>query len=333
MLFTDNLEELIFTRHDNLELDCDELIIISGYLGPAPVQRLSELPFPTRVIYGMYSNSISERLHNIFLNIDVTHKDVHILYSKTPIHSKCYIWRKEEVIQHALIGSANFSRNGLTTPFRETLAEVDENIYIELNEYLHLVISNSINCSSVTLETKPTLSSIISRSITSNSVHTAQSNVCDIDLYDPRTKEVQPKSALNWGHGSANTNIDDAYIRVGVNHVRVCPSLFPPKQNIPTITSGGRSQRHNDSIEMIWDDGEIMEGLLEGTQRIDGIDYPKQLSSFPQKNILGSYIRGRLNLSSGSEIKKIHLDSYGRDYISITLLSNGTYYMDFSIKS
>ncbi|MCC5912695.1 MAG: hypothetical protein JJT76_19945 [Clostridiaceae bacterium] len=51
MLFYDNLEEIIFHRHEMF--DADEMVVLSGYLGPQPVGRLRELPFKTSVIYGM----------------------------------------------------------------------------------------------------------------------------------------------------------------------------------------------------------------------------------------------------------------------------------------
>ena len=62
MLFTDNLEEIIFNRHQLFQND--ELIVLSGYVGPRPIQRLQNLPFPSRVIYGMYgSEGIQRSLH------------------------------------------------------------------------------------------------------------------------------------------------------------------------------------------------------------------------------------------------------------------------------
>lgn len=60
MLYHQNLEELIFNRHEVLSFRPDEFIVLSGYLGPSPVARLEELPFSTRVIYGMYG---SEGIH------------------------------------------------------------------------------------------------------------------------------------------------------------------------------------------------------------------------------------------------------------------------------
>jgi hypothetical protein len=52
MLYSQNLEEIIFHRHEIL--NSDELVVISGYLGPKPVARLEQLPINSKVIYGMY---------------------------------------------------------------------------------------------------------------------------------------------------------------------------------------------------------------------------------------------------------------------------------------
>ena len=54
MLYTENLENLIFHRHEIH--DTDELVILSGYLGPKPLEKLKELPLRTTVIYGMYGS-------------------------------------------------------------------------------------------------------------------------------------------------------------------------------------------------------------------------------------------------------------------------------------
>ena len=59
MLFYQDLEEIIFNRHQII--DADELIVLSGYVGPNPVKRLENLPLKSLVIYGMYgSDGIGE---------------------------------------------------------------------------------------------------------------------------------------------------------------------------------------------------------------------------------------------------------------------------------
>lgn len=279
----------------------------------------------------MARQSISDKLHNTLLSLDGSHSNIDIFYSRTPVHSKCYIWIKEDVIKYALIGSANFSTNGLTTPFREVLTQVSQSSFTVLDDYLNQVLNNSVHCSDPSVAIAPTVSYPPSVATDSNIGGGSQSiNVCDMALYD-RYNTVPTASGLNWGHGSGNVSVDDAYIPIRMNHIRHFPDLFPPKQNAPITTTGGRQQRHNDSIEMIWDDGEVMEGLLEGSQDMDGNKYPKNLSSSPQKSILGSYFRRRLGLTSNTLITMDHLNSYGRNYVSVSLLPNGTYYMNFSV--
>lgn len=317
MLYTNNLEELIFHRHEMH--DTDELIVLSGYLGPKPVARLEELPFNSRVIYGMYgSEGIKPSLHNSLMNIQDSVENLNIFYSNLPVHSKCYVWRKEGRIIHALLGSANFSVNGLTTPFREVLAETTFDTFDPLNEYIHHILNNSISCLEIGTERIVEASTDI--------------DFCKVTLLG-RDGEVQNAAGLNWGQNPRNhTTPNDAYIAIRTSHIREFPNLFPPKQMNPMETDGrGRMQRHNDSIEIIWDDGLTMEGLLEGSQPVDGITYPKQLSSFPIKAELGEYIRQRIGVPSGQPVRKHHLESYGRLDVDISLLGDGVYKFDFSV--
>lgn len=320
MLYNRNLEEIVFDRHNII--DTDELVIISGYVGPNPIQRLNQLPFKTTVIYGMYgSEGIKKKLHESLLPLN--NDKVSILYSNIPVHSKCYIWKKDKKIVHALIGSANFSTNGLTTPYREVLAETTRDTFEPLQLYLNEIINNSINCEShVQVE-----------SATSNVSNVVPINpeICDMILYDRRTGETQNAAGINWGQSTtAHVNKNDAYIAILKDNLRQYPSLFPPKQSVPRQDNSGRPQRHNDSVEVIWDDGTTMECLFEGNQKNDGIIYPKQIASAPSKAQLGEYLRNRIGVPSGARVTRRDLNRYGRDYISVSLQAEGIYYFDFS---
>ncbi len=317
MLYTQNLEELIFHRHEMHETD--ELIVLSGYLGPRPVSRLEELPFNSTVIYGMYgSEGIRPSLHNSLTNIQGEVENLNIFYSNLPVHSKCYVWRRRGEIIHALLGSANFSVNGLTTPFREVLAETTFDTFQPLNEYIRHVLNNSISCLEVGME----------RVIEARE----QIDYCDMSLL-ANNGEVQNAAGLNWGQNPRNhTTPNDAYVPIRTRYIRDFPNLFQPKQINPmNIDNRGRMQRHNDSVEIIWDDGLTMEGLLEGSQPIDGITYPKQISSFPSKAQLGEYIRTRIGVPLGQPVRRHHLERYGRTDIRISLLGDGVYKFDFSV--
>jgi len=321
MLYTNKLNENIFNTHNYIE--CDELIIISGYIGPSPIKRLSSLPIKTAIIYGLFSaDSNIDILHSSFLKLHKasSHK---ILYSKVPVNSNCYIWRKNKNITYALIGSANFTTKGLNTPYRESLAEITRDSFDELNDYLSQILSNSFACDD----------SQLNFNYHKNRTHRDFPNIsCKMALYKPSTEEVPTKSGLNWGNSpKGNTKPGDSYIPIRTSYIRNYPNLFPPKQSYPINANGGKQQRQNDPIELIWDDGVLMDALLEGSQPVDDILYPKQLCSFPHKNTLGHYIRKRLGLKETDLIKKSDLNNYGRCDVTLTVLQNGMYFADFSV--
>ncbi|MCX7759481.1 MAG: NgoFVII family restriction endonuclease, partial [bacterium] len=274
-------------------------------------------------IYGMYgSDGIRTRLHETLVNLNDTVPNTRIYYSKVPVHSKCYVWKHNNEIVHALVGSANFSTNGLSVPFKEVLAETTYDTFAPLNTYISKILENSIECSE----------GIVRSSSRAQTTGGTDENICRMILFDPKTNEVQNANGLNWGQSAvAHTNPNDANIPIRADYIRNYPQLFPPKQEFPLISTGGRSHRHNDSIEIIWDDGTTMEGLLEGNYPIKGINYPKQISSFPEKRILGEYIRRRIGVPLGHRVTKRDLDRYGRSDIEVSLLAEGIYYFDFSV--
>ena len=333
MLYIKNLEEIIFQRHQHVE--CDELYIISGYLGPSPVLRTKELLFKTTVVYGMYaSEGIKVSLHNALRKSQQDISNLDIYYSQIPVHSKCYIWMNRRNVKYALIGSANFSRNGLNTPFREILAEASVDTLQPLSDYVSKVLSSSISCldSSITPKASspvPTFSEPAGAGTESD----GSTNICRMTLLDPRTGEVPEASGLNWGQSArAHVNPDDAYIAIRVGHIKTHPAMFPKKQEFPLLMGGeGRPQRNNDSIDMLWDDGITMKGLMEGSQPISSISHPKQVSTFPNKRDFGKYIRDRVGVPSGTRVTKAQLEAYGRTHIDVSLMGEGIYYFDFSV--
>lgn len=318
MLYTENLEEIIFNRHEMFM--ADEFVVISGYVGPKPVRRLEGLPLTSKVIFGMYgAEGIKTPLHRTLTSIHEQTGNVDIFYSKLPVHSKCYAWLNRGQIVHALIGSANFSTNGLTTPYREVLAETTLDTFAPLDGYIRKILNNSISC----LEAEHDQLKI------PESSHDA---LCLLSLL-ARNGEVQNVAGLNWGQNPRNhTNRNDAYIAIRIENIREFPELFPPKQQAPTQADGrGRPQRHNDKIDIIWDDGTTMEGIFFGNSSIDNVLFPKQVGSFPSYSEMGKYFRKRLRVPLGQPIRKHHLEAYGRTNIGISLISEGIYKFDFSI--
>lgn len=137
----------------------------------------------------------------------------------------------------------------------------------------------------------------------------------ELELYSVRDGIVQPQAGLNWCFADAHVNTEDAYIALTTTFFRDYPGFFP---------------HHGSIINVTWDDGTIMDCLLEGTQKINGITYPKQISSYDDKSVIGHYLRSRLGVSSTKLITMDDLDRYGRNSISVSRKGANEYYFDFS---
>lgn len=331
MLYYEGLEEIIFHRHEII--DCNELFVLSGYVGPNPISRCRELPFKTTVVYGMYgSEGIRRGLHTQLIKESLENRNLQILYSTIPVHSKLYCWMKDGKVVHALIGSANFSVSGLTAPYKETLAETTRDTFSVLDKYLKEVQRNSIVCADAVVKENR------KRHSSEETADDKDQDICSLKLYSTKGKiEVQAKHGLNWCLSEANVSEGDACIAIPVECLRKYPQLFPEKLSTPSDQGQiqKRGHRHNDNIEIIWDDGTRMQGLLEGTQyrTEDGVKkpYPKQIASTPKKSILGKYLRKRLGVDLKHRITLEDLDRYGRRTVDVSLQGEGIYYFDFSV--
>lgn len=333
MLFHDNLAEIVFHRNELFR--CDELIIISGYVGPDPIARLGQLPLRSTVVYGMYGcDGIQKNLHEALLKSCRNLTNVKLLYSSFPVHAKCYIWKHNGKVVHALIGSANFSSNGLDTPNKEVLAETTADTFDPLADYSQMVIDQAIDSNNATVKSRRTRPQ-------EGECGPFNPDVCSVPLYIVRhgVKVVPNSSGINWGQAGKNgshVNPNDAYLPIRVSDIERYPDLFPRKQEHPVDDSNvaRKNHRHNDSIEIIWDDGTTMTGLLEGTVKRseNGVEvvYPKQVATTPAKSLLGQYLRKRLSVPSGAPVSMADLLRYGRSSIDISLQGEGIYYFDFS---
>lgn len=307
MLYYKNISDLFF---ENYPKDADELLFLSGYVGPTPIQRTIELGIKATIIYGMIKNNFQPQLHAQLLKFNESGL-VDIYYPTFECHSKCYLWLRNGTPIRGLIGSANFSSNGLETDYRETLFQVDNKELYFFKSYIELIKAQSKLCN---------VQDTNELNIVKN-----QSEVCELELFSTKTGQVPLASGLNWGFGIGNVNINDAYIAIRKEHIRNFANLYPPKQ--PIIED---RKNANEYIEIIWDDGEVMQGLLEGSQDENGVTYPKQISSAPRKAELGIYLRRRLGVPEGVLVTTDHLTSYGRRSISVKKLEEGVYSFDFS---
>lgn len=332
MLYYKDLENQVL--HSDIAKNSNKLVVISGYVGAELIKTLKTFPSSTQfeVIYGMYgSDNISEPLHNSLVELHNSMPNVNISYSTVPIHSKIYCWFCNNEAVGGLIGSANFTISGLRKDFKETLCDIKPDSIDEYRKYFMYVREHSILC---------TDSRVVLRKHkhTSTKADTKEQpylsdGICRASLLNNKG-QIPLKSGLNWGCSKGHVTKGDAYIRITTKYIKQFPDLFPQKKYVNGIfnnESKGRSNRENDEVELIWDDGTSMIGLMEGQTIVNGVIYPKQLSTSPQKNILGKYIRKRLgNLPIDYTIRKKDLQKYGRTHIDISKIGDGIYYLDFS---
>lgn len=336
VFYCKNLEKKIFTEHNVLDKEPDELIIISGYIGPTPVERLKELPFKTTVIGGMYSNGINKRLYDSLKKSQCANSNLTVLFSTIEIHSKIYMWMKDDAPRYVLIGSANFSNNGLLNDFRESLADMDLRNYKDLKKYYEYIKVNSTPTPKLTNS-----HSILNITSKFQLSPTGEINTVDLPLYAENKsngKYVPKSSGLNWGNSVGHT-----YIRIPIEVINQDHNFFPAFD--PEYKSKSKRKRDSDPIEIIWDDDEVMEASSEGIQKgADNREYPKQIASYStkskkelggksKKSILGRYIRKRMGISDPTHVISYQdLLNYGRDNITFSKISEGVYSANFSNK-
>lgn len=207
---------------------------------------------------------------------------------------------------------------------------------MSLEEYEEKILSNAIACDGAVVEDD------IKRKTLNVDYTVYDPDVCSVPLFiiERGQKKVQDFNGINWGmakNNGSHVNINDACIKIGMELINHYPKLFPIKQKAPTNIDGvlRKEHRHNDNIEIIWDDGTTMTALLEGSvpKNVGGerVVYPKQLASTPSKATLGKYLRNRLGIKEGIPITLEDLEKYGRTTIDVSLQGEGIYFFDFSV--
>lgn len=342
MFIYKDLANSVYTK----EIDADEFDIISGYLGPSAIDGLLDSPYKCNIYIGMYGRNVDAILHKTLIKY-ANESKIEIHYTSIMIHSKCYIWSKNTNIVKTLIGSANFSTNGLYTDFKETLSDVLKSDFEDTQHYLRIIKDNSINIKEFDLPNKTVISNqVINGMSKSGDIHLSllasrngTRNILNISTYKDN---VPTSSGINWGFSNGLPKPNDAYFPISQKIIKDNPGMFQAKgkENIP--------------VDVIWDDGTTMKMLFEGTQPINGVDYPKQLASFNDKSLLGKYLRKRIGKKINQDlilpdinkerfkreaikytdklVTREHLESYGRLEVVIKKIQENTYYLDFSTK-
>ncbi len=333
MLYTKDLAKVIF---NNFDVTIDEFIVISGWLGSAQVEEALKKKVKITALFGMSSTSgVPGANHQKLRIMDMTNKNLNVYYALpgNNVHSKIYVWKSRGVIKKALIGSANFTYQGISTDYRESLQTVEQADFNKLKEYLDEILNPSKieRCSSKNLKTR--ITSVPKLLITDPKALIIEGEVGNVKIIRltllDRGGKLSEKSGLNWGHVDAHNKPNDAYIRISKSAIKTgffAQKSYERKPGVPE----SKVKNVRMTMHITWDDGTVMDGLEEGTQYVGEVEYPKQISSAQKKEILGLYLRKRLGLKSGQKVTMGDLEKYGRTYIDVTATGPNSYYMDFS---
>lgn len=293
----DLLFRKVFRTCKNINGKDTEYTIVTGYIGYDTPKELIGLGFKkVKVVIGMYGNRVSPQMHNILLKLQTNNDNINFYYTNRNIHTKMYVWHVEDNILEYGIGSANFSSStALVENFhRETLdffkpEEKDNN---EINKYLDDVnkflipIEKYEHKKDSIIEKQENITLLGEKLSLLSNRKTNKKNIVGISTVKGG---VGASSGLNWGFSNGLPLLSDAYIAISSEFIKNHPGIIPEKnkdENIP--------------IEVVWDDGETMLMLLEGNQKINDKLYPKQISTYKSKSLLGKYLRTRI----GNKINK-----------------------------
>jgi len=313
-----SLKEIVFQKH--LSIKADELNILTGYIGSSTIEEAHNLDIKINVVYGLARHSkLKKVFHSDLCKLQT--KQTKVYCPEILSHAKIYIWKYRKKVVYVLNGSANFSRSGLETPLKEVLSEVHPASFKQFSDYFESIFQSSKLIDKIDFDKFGANEDKFSDT-RGNSTKGLEldPNICiSYSLY-------AKKSKINWGHGNANTTPRDAYIPIRKQDIVNYPQLFPEKAD-----NKGLGYNDNAPIEILWDDGIRMPALLEGSLKIDGLRYPNKISSFRSKKTMGDYLRRRMGLTEGKFVTRQMFENYGRDNISISLLGEGVYFMDFSV--
>lgn len=318
-MFFNNLPNQIFWKP--IEEGANKLCIISGYATPnmaswliTNIREHTDNPIDISLIVGMVPfDGLSLSVHEGFKELQKNNfqdQNIHFncsyICENPPVHSKIYIWIKDNKPFQAYCGSANFTQSAFGKNKRESMTCCEAS---DALNYFQAIENDTIYCNHAEIEehiiihpTHPFLDMENAPIRTLEGEGLKRENLSLLS----RTGDVGIRSGINWGqrHGR---NPNQAYIPLPANIAR--SGFFPLNgQHFTVITDD-----HHQLILRIEQAGN------------------KAITTPLSNAQLGEYLRNRLNLPNGAFISKEDLTKYGRSDITFYKLDDEQYYMDFSV--
>lgn len=320
---------------------CTSLKIITGYTDTDFISRhlidLADLIKEKRLrnisvelILGMIdSNALTEKKHNRINNIienaskgrNKVHFTCRYKCVGEDIHSKVYIWLKENSPEKAFCGSANYSENAFSKR-RECMVPCNA---IEADEYFQELEKDTISSTNPSVKSKISFSKKreSKESFEKDSLenltwemfeHKKPKDICKVSLLKANGKETGYGSGLNWGIRKNGTRRDPDQAYIPYNTSDKKDGFFPLKKH--------SSEKNNPLFKVIPKDFPpfFMRIAQAGN---------KGIHTAENNALLGKYFRKKLGIPSGKRITKKKLDEYGKTYVVFKKYDKDIYLMDF----
>lgn len=304
---------------DPIRRGANKLIIISGYvshnMASWHMKRINEESLPPvkiSLIAGMYPiEGVNVDLHEGLKDL-VNFRDDHYssfeckyIYQGVPVHSKVYLWMKDDEPFIAFAGSANYTRNGFGKLQREYVVECDP---VEAYAFYQDIESDSIVCNHSEVEEYIKFYKDQKISQVEHDIKHSTLEKVTLSLLTSRG-DVGHGSGINWGirRNGTKREPNQAYISVPVEIAR--SGFFPlDKTHFSAIT--------DDQKQLI----------LRIEQAND-----KALTTPLNNSLLGEYLRNRIGVANGAFVTKEDLERYGRTDVTFYKIDDEQFFMDFSV--
>jgi hypothetical protein len=300
----------------------DRLCIVSGYATPSMaawhMQKLKDSGIPPihiDLIVGMCPvDGLSMISHKGFQDIIATYNPIpyypqfncQYVYQGAGVHSKLYVWLKNDQPVSAFIGSANYTLTAFSRKRREVLNQCDP---VEAISYFDTIEGDTVYCTNAEVEEHIRMyrenPALDCESAEHAEAH-PENEKATLSLLS-RSGEVGTRSGLNWGQRDRREP-NQAYISLPASIAR--SDFFPlNKQHFTVITDDNKSL------------------VLRVEQQND-----KAITTPENNSRIGEYFRNRLGLANGSPVWRADLERYGRTDITFYKYDDEQYFMDFSIQ-
>lgn len=320
MILKENLFEKILLAPAR---ECDKLCIISGYATPSmaeynlkTIKDNFDKDIYIDVIVGMAPISkISENHHKNFQKLMVYKERFSCSYiniNANPIHSKVYIWIKNDAPVLAFLASANYTYNAFNNAKQDEVAtDCDP---VSAFNYYNSKIGFSIYCDHDDAE--DLVAKIISQpreqAIYTEPEFLQKCETLRLALFSESENRMHEIGGLNWGQRKGREP-NQAYIFVPRKTMRENPDFFPPI-GVP--------------FSVLTDDGFPFVCVM-AQPKTKGGKVPSAIETTNNNSELGIYFRNKLGVPLGLPVNMNDLDRYGNRYVMFTKINDDEYHMQY----